>query len=145
MEIRDDDDRVESLETVERGRTIYRVRVLAGVENSEPQFGWDLAGARQAVVAAQPAPPAQAVANVINVDITMAEMVLRADYPVYVFARSPSCTGWSKACSRQGGNERSTRPAPTQVRRLHGPRSRCFDAALALIDSGESVAGSDDG
>jgi hypothetical protein len=91
--IRDDNHRVESLEMVERGRTIYRVRALAGVENSEPQFGWDLAGARQAVVAAQPAPPAQAVANVINVDISVPEMVRRADYPVYLFTRSPGWTG----------------------------------------------------
>jgi hypothetical protein len=88
--IRDDDHTVDSLEMVERGRTIYRVRALKGVENAEPQLGWNLAGARRAVGAVQPTPPVQAVSNVINVDISVAEMVQRADYPVYLFAKAPS-------------------------------------------------------
>jgi hypothetical protein len=91
--IRDDDHTVESLEMVVRGRTIYRVRALKGAENAEPPLGWDLAGARPAVKAIQPAPPALAVANVINVDISVAEMVQRADYPVYLFASAPSWAG----------------------------------------------------
>jgi hypothetical protein len=98
--IRDDDHTVESLEMVERGRKIYTVRTLKGVENSEPQLGWDLAGARRAVAAGEPKPPmqAQAVANVINVDISVAEMVQRADYPVYLFASAPNWAGKRTIC-----------------------------------------------
>jgi hypothetical protein len=91
--IRDDDHTVESLEMVVRGRTSYRVRALKGAENSEPQFGWDLAGARRPVGAVAPTPPVQSIANVINVDISVAEMVQRADYPVYLFASAPSWAG----------------------------------------------------
>jgi hypothetical protein len=94
--IRNDDHTVESLEMVVRGRPIYRVRALKGAENSEPQLGWDLAGARPAVGAVQPAPNVQAVANVINVDISVAQMVQRADYPVYLFASAPSWAGQRK-------------------------------------------------
>jgi hypothetical protein len=88
--IRDDDHTVESEEVVVRGRTIYRVRTLKGAGNSEPQLGWDLAGARRSVGAVQPTPPVQTVANFINADISVAEMVERADYPVYLFASAPS-------------------------------------------------------
>jgi hypothetical protein len=91
--IRDDDHTVESMAMVEFGRTIYTVRALKGIANSEPQFGWDLAGARRAVGAVRPSPPVQAVANVINVDISVAEMMQRADYPVYLFASAPGWTG----------------------------------------------------
>jgi hypothetical protein len=94
--IRDDDRTVESLEMVERGRTIYTVSALKGADNSEPRLGWDLAGARQAAGAVQPTPPAQTVANMINVDISVAEMMQRADYPVYLFTRSPSWAGQRK-------------------------------------------------
>jgi hypothetical protein len=87
--IRDDDHTVESLEMVVRGRTIYRVRTLKGVENSEPKLGWDLAAARPAVAAVQPASPVQTIANMINVDISVAQMVQRADYPVYLLASAP--------------------------------------------------------
>jgi hypothetical protein len=91
--IRDDDHTVEAMEMVVRGRTIYRVRALKGAENAEPQLGWDLAGARRAVGAVQPAPPAQTVANVINLDISVAQMIERGDYPVYLFASAPSWAG----------------------------------------------------
>ena len=94
--IRDDDHTVESLEMVERDRTIYTVRAVKGTDNSEPRLGWDLAGARQAAGAVQPSPPAQAVANMINVDISKEEMIQRADYPVYLFTRSPSWAGQRK-------------------------------------------------
>jgi hypothetical protein len=91
--IRDDDHTVESLEMVVRGRTIYRVRALKGAENSEPQLGWDLAGAGRAVAAVQPASPAQTIANMINVDISVPQMMQRADYAVYLFASAPSWAG----------------------------------------------------
>jgi hypothetical protein len=81
------------MEMVVRGRTIYRERALKGAENSEPQLGWDLAGARRAVGAVLPTPPVQTVANFINADISVAEMVQRADYPVYLFASAPSWAG----------------------------------------------------
>jgi hypothetical protein len=70
---------VESLEMVVQGRTIYTQCALKGAENAEPHLGWDLACARRAAGAVQPAPPVQAVANVIKVDISVAEMAQRAD------------------------------------------------------------------
>src|SRR5262249_38477162 len=91
--IRDDDHTVDSLEMVVRGRTIYKERILKGAEDAEPQLGWDLAGARRIVAGVQPRPPVQTVANAINVDISVAEMVERADYPVYLFASAPSWAG----------------------------------------------------
>jgi hypothetical protein len=88
--VRDDPHTLESLELVVRGRTLFRVRRAQAGESRAPEFGWDLAGLRPAAQPGAAKPPVLTLANVVRPNITVEDMVKRADYPTYVFARSPS-------------------------------------------------------
>src|SRR5262249_37756995 len=94
--IRDDNHRVESLELVVAGKTMYTVRRAEPAGRGEPRCGWDLAGLRPALGKEKDKgaakSPVRALADMIRPDITVDEMAKRADYSVYVLGRDPS---WS--------------------------------------------------
>jgi len=91
--IRDDHHTLESIESVARGRTLFRVRLARAGGSGEPEFGWDLAGIRRAVEPGGAQSPVQTLANLVRPNISVAEMANRADYPAYVFAKDPSWAG----------------------------------------------------
>ncbi len=88
--IRDDDHTIESIDFVARGRTLYRVRRARAGENREPEYGWDLAGLRRALGPVEAKLPVQTLARMVVPDVSVEDMVKRADYPTYIFARNPS-------------------------------------------------------
>jgi hypothetical protein len=92
--IRDDNHRVESLELVVSGKTLYTVRHAEAPRGRDPEYGWDLAGLKPAVEKGKGGAksPVQTLADMVRISVTVEEMAKRADYPVYVFDRDPS---WS--------------------------------------------------
>jgi hypothetical protein len=92
--VRDTDQRVESLELVVAGKTLYTVRHPEPAGRRDPAFGWDLAGLRPAIekTPGGDKSPVKTFGDLVRLNIAVEEMAKRADYPVYVFGRDPS---WS--------------------------------------------------
>jgi hypothetical protein len=92
--IRDDNQRVESLEFIVSEKRLFTVRRAQYAGRREPPSGWDLAGLRPAIEKDQGGAksPVRALADMIRPDVTVEEMAKRADYAVYVFGHDP---GWS--------------------------------------------------
>jgi hypothetical protein len=92
--IRDDNQRVESLEFVVSEKRLFTVRRAQDAGRREPPSGWDLAALRPAVKKDQGGvkSPVRTLADMIRPDVSVDDMAKRADYPVYIFGRDP---GWS--------------------------------------------------
>ncbi len=86
------DHTLESFELVARGKTLFRIRRVKPVENREPEYGWDLAGLRRAVEPGGTKSPLRTLANLVVPDVSVEEMIKRADYPTYIFSKNPSWT-----------------------------------------------------
>jgi hypothetical protein len=91
--IREDNNTIEKMEWRLKGQSLLVVRRGETETGQEPVSGWDLAGvATQAGAAAAQAGPAIRPDMVIA-DVSIADMLKKADFPVYVFDKDPTWAG----------------------------------------------------
>lgn len=88
--IRDDDKTIESFEYIVREQLLFTVRRGKPAEDREPPFGWDLSGLEKTLASAKGRSPVQALADLVVPNISVDDLVKRADYPVYLFAMDPA-------------------------------------------------------
>ena len=88
--IRDDDKTIESLEYIVREQLLFTVRRGKPADDREPPFGWDLSGLEKTVASTKGQSPVQALADLVVPNVSVDDLVKRADYPVYLFAKDPA-------------------------------------------------------
>ncbi len=88
--IRDDDKTIESFEYITREQLLFTVRRGKPAEDREPPFGWDLAGLERSLASAKERSPVQVRADLVVPNVSVDDLVKRADYPVYLFAKDPA-------------------------------------------------------
>jgi hypothetical protein len=91
--IRSDNNTLEKVEWVSQGKSLLVIRRGKSGPGQEPGIGWDLAGiAKQAVRTAATPGPAIMFGMVIP-DVSVEQMVKKADFTTYVFSKSPPWAG----------------------------------------------------
>jgi hypothetical protein len=91
--IRADNNLIEKMEMIVNGKSMYAVRRGKGESGKEPTVGWDLAGVVPEAAAAPGAPGVGVVANMVVPNISVEQMVKKADFAPYLFSKDPVWAG----------------------------------------------------
>ena len=90
--IREDDNIIEKTESIFKGQPYLIVRRGKTETGQEPKSGWDLAEIAEQVGSTAQGGPSILFDSVMP-DVSVEHMVKKADFPVYIFAKSPSWAG----------------------------------------------------
>jgi len=84
---------IEKMEMTLQGQSMYVLRRVKAETASVPRIGWDLAGLALPPAGAAPTEGPHVLANIVVPDVSVEQMVAKADFTTYVFAQDPPWAG----------------------------------------------------
>jgi len=91
--IRGDNNLIEKMEFNINGQTMFVIRRGKSGPGQGPTSGWNLDGIAQQAAGATATPGLGIVANIVIPNVSVEQMVKKADFTVYVFSKAPSWAG----------------------------------------------------